>query len=192
MEPAAPPQQPGPAPATEGVAKNGWAARLRWFLFLLLLIFGLFFTYALSLGPVMLHYRNHSPPTKPGIVGISLGKHLSGSTPNGMILLPRWVAGVYYPILSVPNKRTPLGKIFHNYLVWWLDGSSRCEENRRRLDEAKRTWATETKKPNGATPFATHIVEYLPGHRMPVCPNGGTYQFNEVGTGSTCSVHTEP
>src|SRR5881394_2886106 len=99
MEPTTPPQQLGAVITTEGVAGNRRPALLRWFL-LLLLILCLFAAYTLSLGPVMRYYRDHSPPRRPGVIGVFLGKRLSGSSPDGMIILPAWTKWVYYPILS--------------------------------------------------------------------------------------------
>jgi len=66
---------------------------------------------------------------------------------------------------------------------------ARCAGNLRMLDETKRKWALENGKKDGDTPFAVHIIDYLPGKQLPECPDRGTYTLNRVGQRPECSVH---
>jgi hypothetical protein len=61
-----------------------------------------------------------------------------------------------------------------------------CINNLRQIDAAKREWALENNKTNGDTPTKEDLMPYL--SRWPVCPAGGTYSINPVGTPPTCSV----
>jgi hypothetical protein len=76
-----------------------------------------------------------------------------------------------------------------------IEGSRRiadkitCQKILHQLDEAKRKWATESGRIDGDTPFAVHIIDYLPGRSMPVCPEHGTYRFNLVGEKPQCTFH---
>ncbi len=63
-----------------------------------------------------------------------------------------------------------------------------CINNLRQIDGAKEQWALENKKDIGSTPTGQELWgpnAYM--RRQPVCPAGGTYQINPVGTAPTCS-----
>lgn len=62
-----------------------------------------------------------------------------------------------------------------------------CINNLRQLDAAKEQWALAEGKENEAEPDLQGVLEYIKGNRMPVCPQGGTYQLNAIGTAPTCS-----
>lgn len=64
-----------------------------------------------------------------------------------------------------------------------------CIENLQKIEGAKQIWATEQRKPSGATPTTADLIGptlYL--KHSPECPSGGTYQFNYIGTNASCSV----
>ncbi len=64
---------------------------------------------------------------------------------------------------------------------------NRCQMNLRMIQSAKRIWAMKYHKQTTDIPTLYELVPYLPGRRLPVCPSGGTYEFNEVGQNPTCS-----
>jgi hypothetical protein len=176
--------------AAEGVKSHGvaWLKRLLAWATIVTTALAL---YVLSLGPVMRHYRDHQIPKVVGVGMFTIGGRHENPDRRSVIV-PKWVRVVYGPGFGFGRYEGPgLRGVYSRYLVWWIDGKASCRENLRQMDEAKRQWAVATKKSNGATPFADHILEYLPKHTMPKCPNGGTYRFNPVGVGSDCSVHKE-
>jgi hypothetical protein len=66
-------------------------------------------------------------------------------------------------------------------------GQNACINNLRKIDGAKDQWAIEKKIAAGTT-ASTNVLEYMAGNRMPVCPEGGTYSLNPMGTNPTCSI----
>jgi len=63
-----------------------------------------------------------------------------------------------------------------------------CINNLRQIDAAKQQWALENNKTDEAVPAAVDLLPYLKGNVFPVCPSGGSYTINAVGTPPTCSV----
>ena len=63
-----------------------------------------------------------------------------------------------------------------------------CLNNLRQLDAAKQQWALELSKPAGTIPVAQEMMQFLKDGAMPLCPAGGAYSINPVGTVPTCSV----
>jgi len=61
-----------------------------------------------------------------------------------------------------------------------------CINNLRVLDGAKQQWALENNKTATAVPQMTDLAPYLKFPSL-VCPGGGTYSLNAVGTATTCS-----
>ena len=61
-----------------------------------------------------------------------------------------------------------------------------CLNNLRQMESAKEQWAMEARQPQGATVDATACVTYLKA--PPVCPAGGTYDWQVVGSNATCTV----
>ena len=62
-----------------------------------------------------------------------------------------------------------------------------CISNLRLIDAAKEQWALANRKEDGAVvTFAELVDTYI--RWTPVCPAGGTYSVNPVGTDPTCSV----
>jgi len=61
-----------------------------------------------------------------------------------------------------------------------------CINNLRQIDGAKDQWAIENKKSTGDTVADTEVNQYLKGTNTPVCPAGGGYTYNAVGTSPTC------
>ena len=62
-----------------------------------------------------------------------------------------------------------------------------CINNLRQMDAAKQQWALEHNKPVGTIPNLPELQPYLP-QGIPVCPAGGTYTWNTVGTPPTCTI----
>ena len=63
-----------------------------------------------------------------------------------------------------------------------------CINNLRQIDGAKQQWAMENNKPANTLVSAVNITAYLPGNTLPVCPSGGSYTLNAIGTAPACSV----
>ena len=61
-----------------------------------------------------------------------------------------------------------------------------CINNLKQIDGAKQQWALENRKTETDVPTEADILKYLPA--KPVCPSGGTYTINAVGTPAACSV----
>ncbi|HNY28911.1 MAG TPA: prepilin-type N-terminal cleavage/methylation domain-containing protein [Candidatus Sumerlaeota bacterium] len=64
-----------------------------------------------------------------------------------------------------------------------------CIENLTKINGAKEQWALEKNQAQGATPTDAVLFGaglYLP--KKPVCPAGGTYTLENVGTDPTCSL----
>ena len=149
--------------------------------------------YGLSLGPVMGYYKRHPIAMKPGIrLYILKDTPGSGIEHSRRVHFPKWVSHVYAPVFRLKRSalgENGLGSLYRRYLFWSIDQKAQCLKNLRRLDEAKRKWALETQKMEGAPPFADHIIDYLPKRSMSQCPSGGDYKINPVGTKPECSFH---
>jgi hypothetical protein len=63
-----------------------------------------------------------------------------------------------------------------------------CINNLRMIDAAKQQWALLNNKTDETVPVALDLLPYLKGNVFPVCPSGGSYTINAVGTPPTCSV----
>lgn len=62
-----------------------------------------------------------------------------------------------------------------------------CINNLRQIDGAKEQWALEKRVSTGANIVEDEVNEYLKGEQEPICPAGGDYTYNVVGTNPTCS-----
>src|ERR1051325_1726557 len=146
--------------------------------------------YGLSLGPVARHYVRHPPKRIPGVVMYNFNG-ARGEVRESMtsVTLPSWVRYVYSPAFRLCRGKSASSVIYRSYLGWCVDLRSECLRNLHQMDEAKRKWASDTRTVDGATPFAAHIIEYLPKRSMPTCPSGGEYHFKPVGTKPECSIH---
>lgn len=63
-----------------------------------------------------------------------------------------------------------------------------CINNLRIIDAAKEQWAGKHGHPNSTPVVIEEVNEWIKGGRTPMCPNGGTYSYNPVGTYPTCSL----
>ena len=66
-----------------------------------------------------------------------------------------------------------------------------CQENLKKMDEAKEQWAIENRKSPSDTPEFGDIYEaggasYL--KTEPKCPAQGTYSINSLGSDATCTI----
>jgi len=64
-----------------------------------------------------------------------------------------------------------------------------CINNMRMIDSGKEQWAMEYNVAAGAQPDAAGVNEYLPNRMTPICPEGGDYSYNTIGSDPGCSVH---
>ncbi len=67
-----------------------------------------------------------------------------------------------------------------------------CLSNLKQIDSAKEQWAMDTKASDGdAGPAISAIAgSGLYIKAAPVCPSGGTYTVNNIGTDPTCGIGT--
>ncbi len=66
-----------------------------------------------------------------------------------------------------------------------------CIANLKQINTAIEQWALENKKSVGAAVIEADANAFLKGATTPPCPGAGTYAYNAVGTGATCSLTTE-
>jgi methyl-accepting chemotaxis protein len=62
-----------------------------------------------------------------------------------------------------------------------------CINQLRRIESAKRQWASDRGQPATAVPTADDLAAYF-GGAFPACPAGGQYSINAVGMAPTCSI----
>ena len=67
-----------------------------------------------------------------------------------------------------------------------------CISNLRQIDGAKEQWALENKKSAGAASVDTEVNAFLKNSTTPLCPAGGAYTYNVVGTLPVCSLSGTP
>jgi prepilin-type N-terminal cleavage/methylation domain-containing protein len=69
-----------------------------------------------------------------------------------------------------------------------------CVANLKQIDSAKEQWAMDNKAATGATVVMTDIAgTYMKGPNTgPICPGGGTYTVDVVGTNPACSKAAAP
>ena len=63
-----------------------------------------------------------------------------------------------------------------------------CINNLRQIDSGKEQFALAYKIAQAAAVNTTSVNEYIKGNSTPVCPAGGTYTYNEVGTNPVCNI----
>jgi len=62
-----------------------------------------------------------------------------------------------------------------------------CINNLRQIDAAKERWAMENNINSGEPSVDANVNTYMVKGR-PVCPAGGTYTYQTIGTPPTCSI----
>ena len=69
-----------------------------------------------------------------------------------------------------------------------------CIANLKQIDSAKEQWAMDNRAATGAAVAMSDIAgSYMKGPATgPVCPGGGTYTVNAVGTDPACSLAGAP
>jgi hypothetical protein len=148
--------------------------------------------YLLSFGPVSRYYQSHPPERKPSTILYTPKGTSRAEISYRSVGFPRWVSAVYRPAFRLLGSREGQGGqkgIYRRYWDWWVDRKADCLKNLRRLDQAKRKWAEDTQRTNGAMPYAAHIVDYLPKGSEARCPTGAEYRFHPVGMKPECSFH---
>jgi hypothetical protein len=63
-----------------------------------------------------------------------------------------------------------------------------CINNLRIIDAGKEQWAMANRKSDGDPVNVRGVCEYIKGNTIPICPSGGTYNFNAIGKDPECSV----
>lgn len=64
-----------------------------------------------------------------------------------------------------------------------------CVGNLSQIEAAKQQWGLEAGRGNGDLPATSDLIgatNYI--KKTPVCPAGGTYSFNPIGSNATCTV----
>jgi len=64
-----------------------------------------------------------------------------------------------------------------------------CINNLRQIDSGKEQAAMALNLANNVTANVTNVNEYIKGG-LPVCPAGGTYNYQPIGTAPTCTITT--
>jgi hypothetical protein len=64
-----------------------------------------------------------------------------------------------------------------------------CIKNLEQIDLAKRQWAEENKLEGGSLMMLDDLAGYFPGGVIPVCPAGGHYSINRIGSPPACSLN---
>ncbi|MDB6110173.1 MAG: hypothetical protein JWR69_1923 [Pedosphaera sp.] len=64
-----------------------------------------------------------------------------------------------------------------------------CIRNLEQIDLAKRQWAAENKLEGGSLMMLDDLANYFPGGVTPVCPAGGHYSINRIGSPPACSLN---
>lgn len=76
----------------------------------------------------------------------------------------------------------------HLYPPHWVF-LSECRDNERMIREAARQYEDEHEGATNMTITADAILPYLPDHKMPSCPFGGTYNVQSSVTNFHCCTH---
>lgn len=63
-----------------------------------------------------------------------------------------------------------------------------CIANLKQIDGAKEQWALENKKTLDTPAVVSEVNAYLRSGQTPLCPAGGVYTYNAVGTAPQCSL----
>ena len=61
-----------------------------------------------------------------------------------------------------------------------------CVNNLRIVDAGKEQSAMAYRLTDGSSILTASVNEYIKGNASPVCPGGGTYSYNVIGSGPTC------
>ncbi len=69
-----------------------------------------------------------------------------------------------------------------------LSQTHACSGNLRLLDSMKEQWSMASGVTNGPVD-QERILDYVKGHRIPICPGGGTYVVGNVEELPRCSIH---
>jgi prepilin-type N-terminal cleavage/methylation domain-containing protein len=64
-----------------------------------------------------------------------------------------------------------------------------CLKNLQEIDSAKERFAMETNTASGTVVDPSSLVPDYLKTALPVCQGGGTYDFGDIGTDPSCSVH---
>ena len=56
------------------------------------------------------------------------------------------------------------------------------------IDAGKQQWALANHKTNGDAVVVSGVNEYIKGNTTPVCPAGGQYTYNPIGSLPVCSL----
>jgi Tfp pilus assembly protein PilE len=65
-----------------------------------------------------------------------------------------------------------------------------CIGNMRIIDAGKEQWAMANKLTDGCPVVAASVNQYLKGNTTPICPAGGTYTYENIGSQPECSITT--
>ena len=66
--------------------------------------------------------------------------------------------------------------------------SRTCASQLRQIDVARQMWKSDHDKPDNAAPAVADLAMYLPGGKLPRCPDGGSYVLGQLNQTPRCSV----
>jgi hypothetical protein len=69
-----------------------------------------------------------------------------------------------------------------------IQARAACVANLRQIDAMKAVWISQTGQGKGAATDTAQIAALFPDHMLPMCPAGGMYQVNRVGSPPACSI----
>jgi hypothetical protein len=69
-----------------------------------------------------------------------------------------------------------------------LSARAACIKNLEQIALAKTRWAQDNAAEQGLPVVMDNLADYLPGHTVPVCPDGGHYSVNRIGAAPGCSI----
>jgi prepilin-type N-terminal cleavage/methylation domain-containing protein len=83
-----------------------------------------------------------------------------------------------------------VGLAFPNYLKSRTQARKQlCIENISQIESAKQIWGVEHGKKDGDVPAPDDLIgSDLYMKKLPLCPAGGSYDFQSVGTTATCTI----
>ena len=65
-----------------------------------------------------------------------------------------------------------------------------CINNLRIIDAGKEQWAMAARMTDGNTIITASVNDYVKGSTTPICPGGGTYTYENIGSAPECSITT--
>ena len=92
------------------------------------------------------------------------------------------------PFNARVRQLTPSNSVLNTQRLRQDMNTVQCQVKLRDIAAAKRAWQFQNHKQAGEVPTEDDLAPFLPGGKLPVCPNGGTYEIGPAGKNPTCSI----